>query len=190
MGLLSTKRAAPQFLSAQALAAPTEVKSSDYLNLINARLLQSKLPPKEATVTSPRLPPGETPASQLAGYITGVRDTVAQKWNLSEVAASTPAGATVYIQFAVRRRGNHEVPTVETSSGSSSLDASCVRAINRTPAFGPFPNSYTGDSLIVLYHCTYPGLAGTKVAQNSIQPTVQQPALQVPGVPDVQQPTQ
>jgi hypothetical protein len=187
--LLSTSRANPLLLSAQALAAPTEVKDDDPLNFMKANPLQNKMPP---TVAPPRLPRGETPASQLAGYIAGVRDTVAQRWNLSEVSASTPAGATVYIQFAVRRRGSHEVPTVETSSGSSSLDASCVRAVNRAQAFGHFPMSYTGDSLTVLYHCTYPGSAGMKFAQDSIQPLVQQPAPHVPvdGVPGGQLPTQ
>jgi TonB C terminal len=188
--LLSTRKATPLFLSAQALAAPIESKESDYLDLMNARLLQNKMPPKDATVTSPRLPRGESPASQLAGYIEGVKNSVAQKWNLSDVVASTPAGATVYIQFAVRRRGNHEVPTVESSSGSSSLDTSCVRAVNRVQAFGHFPNSYTGDSLTVLYHCTYPGSLGIKVAQDSIQPPVPQPAPQISGDPGVQPPAQ
>lgn len=187
--LLNTSRATPLLLSAQALAAPIEMKDSDPLNFMNAHPLQNKMPP---TLTPSRLPRGETPASQLAGYIAGVKDTVSQKWNLSEVAASTPAGATVYIQFAVRRRGNHQVPTVETSSGSSSLDASCVRAVSRNQAFGHFPNSYTGDSLTVLYHCTYPGSAGIKSTQDSSQPPVQQPTAQIAGdgVPRVQPPTQ
>jgi drug/metabolite transporter superfamily protein YnfA len=182
--LLNTSRATPLLLSAQAVAAPTQVKDTDPVRFMNAHPLQSKLPP---AVTPLRLPRGETPASQLAGYIAGVRDTVAQKWNLSEITASTPAGATVYIQFAVRRRGSHEVPTVETSSGSTSLDASCVRAVNRTQSFGHFPMSYTGDSLTVLYHCTYPGPAagspGTKLAQDSILPaaTPRVPVDAVPG---------
>jgi drug/metabolite transporter superfamily protein YnfA len=183
--LLNTSRATPLLLSAQAVAAPTQVKDTDPVRFMNAHPLQSKLPP---AVTPLRLPRGETPASQLAGYIAGVRDTVAQKWNLSEITASTPAGATVYIQFAVRRRGSHEVPTVETSSGSTSLDASCVRAVNRTQSFGHFPMSYTGDSLTVLYHCTYPGPAagspGTKLAQDSILPAQQAtPRVPVDAVP-------
>jgi hypothetical protein len=185
--VFNNSRAMPLVLSAQALAAPAEVKDSDPLKFMNAHPLQSKMP---ATVTALRLPRGESPASQLAAYIAGVRDTVAQKWNLSEVSASTPAGATVYLQFIVRRRGGHEVATVETSSGSSSLDASCVRAVNRIQAFGHFPNSYTGDSLTVLYHCTYPGSPGMKVAQDFVQPPVQQPAPQISGVPGVQSPTQ
>jgi hypothetical protein len=187
--LLNTSRATPQLLSAQALAAPIEMKDSDPLNFMNAHPLQNKMPP---TLTPLRLPRGETPASQLAAYIAGVRDSVAQKWNLSEVAANTPAGATVYLQFTVRRRGKHEIPTVETSSGSSSLDASCVRAVSRNQTFGHFPNSYAGDSLTVLYHCTYPGSAGIKSTQDSSQLPVQQPTAQIAGdgVPRAQPPTQ
>jgi hypothetical protein len=56
--------------------------------------------------------------------------------------------------------------------------------------------SYTGDSLTVLYHCTYPGSvsgsAGMKFAQDSIQPPVQQPTPHVPvdSVPGGQPATQ
>jgi hypothetical protein len=176
--LLNTSRSTPLVLSAQALAAPIEMKDRDPLVFMRAHPLQDRMPP---TPAPPRLPRGETPASQLAGYIAAVKETVSQRWNLSEVAASTPAGATVYIQFVVRRRGKHELPTVETSSGSSSLDASCVRAINRTQAFAHFPDSYSGDSLTVLYHCTYPGsaqaLSGMKIAHDSMVPPAQPPAL-------------
>jgi TonB C terminal len=181
--LLTTNRANPLHLSAQALAASTEVKGSDYLGWMNAHPSQTKIQPTETIVTLPR---GESPASQLTAYIEAVKTSVAQKWNVAEVAAGTAPGATVYIQFDVRRRGNHEVPTVETSSGSSSLDSSCLRAISRAQAFGHFPRSYTGDSLTVLYHCTYPGSPGIKLAQDSIQP----PVSEIPGISDVQPPTQ
>ena len=173
--LLSTSRATPFFLSARAataraVAAP--VNDSNHLDLVNAHPAQTKTPSMEETVTLPRRARGESAASQLTGYIEAVKNSVTQKWNLSEVAADTPSGATVYIQFAVRRRGNHDVPTVETSSGSSSLDASCLRAVNRAQGFGHFPASYTGDSLTVLYHCTYPGSPAIQSAEDSIQPHV------------------
>jgi TonB-like protein len=181
--LLSTSRGTPMFLSAsaataRAVAAP--VKDSGHLDLVNAHPTQTKIPSTEAIVTPARLVRGENAGSQLTGYIEAVKNSVTQKWNLSEVAAGTPAGATVYIQFAVRPRGNHDVPTVETSSGSSSLDASCLRAVNRTQTFGHFPKSYSGDRLTVLYHCTYPGSPAIKLAQDSIQPPALQSAPHVP----------
>ena len=46
--------------------------------------------------------------------------------------------------------------------------------------FEHLPNGYAGDSLTVLYHCTYPGSPTKKLAQDSIQPPAQQPALQQP----------
>ncbi len=169
--LLSTSRATPFFLSARAATAravATPVNDSNHLDLLNAHPAQTKTPAAEETVTLPRRR-GEGAGSQLTGYIEAVKNSVTQRWNLSEVAAGTPAGATVYIQFAVRRRGNHDGPTVETSSGSSSLDASCLRAVNRAQGFGRFPTSYTGDSLTVLYHCTYPGSPVIQSAEDSIQ---------------------
>jgi hypothetical protein len=195
--LLSTSRSTPMFLSAraatsQSLTGAVKGKDNDHLDLVNAHPSQTKIPSTEATVAPLRSVRGESPASQLTGYIEAAKSSVAQKWNPSEVAAGTPAGATVYIQFGVGRRGNHEVPTVETSSGSSSLDASCLRAVNRAQNFGHFPRSYTGDRLTVLYHCTYPGSPAIKVAQDSIQPLVQQPTPHVPvdGGPGGDQPTQ
>jgi len=184
---LLTSRGTPLFLSAraataQAMAGPVVSKDGAHLDLMNAHPPQSKTPPKEATVTPSRA------AAQLGGYIEAVKNNVSQKWNLSEIAANTPAGATVYIQFAVRRRGNHEVPTVETSSGYSSLDASCLRAVNKAQASGHFPKSYTGDSLTVLYHCTYPGSPTPGFAQDSTLLPLQQPPPHIPvdGVAGVQ----
>ncbi len=164
-------RANPLFPSARAATAqgPVALKDSD-------RLRPANTVQKTATAVPPRPEPGESLGSQLSGYIEAAKNQVGQKWNPSEVAGSTPAGATVYIQFAIRRRGNHEVPTMETSSGYPSLDASCLRAVNQIRTFDHLPRRYSGDSLTVLYHCTYPGLPTTKFAQDSTLPPVQKPS--------------
>ena len=133
-----------------------------------------------ATVMAPSSKPVQSLAVQLSGYTQGAKNKVAQKWNPAEVTGTTPAGATVYIQFAIRRRGNHEFPTVETPSGYLSLDVSCLGAVDRIQSFDPLPKAYGGDSLTVLYHCTYPGPATpasspTKVAQNSTPQPEQAP---------------
>ena len=161
------------------------------LDLMNAHPPQWNTAQMKATVVSPRPEPVESPGSQLGGYIEDAKNQVAQKWNSSEVAGSTPAGATVYIQFAIRRRGKHGVPTMETSSGYSSLDFSCLRAVDRIRTFDHLPKRFNGDSLTVLYHCTYPGSPATKFAQDSILPLVEQPSPYDPvdGVHGVQQPT-
>jgi hypothetical protein len=145
----------------------------------------------KATVVSPRPESVESLGSQLGGYIEAAKNQVGQKWNSSEVAGTTPAGATVYIQFGIRRRGNHEVPTMETSSGYPSLDVSCLRAVERIRSFDHLPKRYSGDSLTVLYHCTYPGSPTTKLAQDSSLLPGQKPSPygSVDGVHGVQQPT-
>jgi TonB family protein len=157
---------------------------------MNAHLLQGNRPQNETIAVPSILERGKRPGSQLDGYIEAAKDKVAQKWNSSEVVDSIPAGATVYIQFAIRRRGNHEVPKMQTSSGYSSLDASCLRAVDRIRTFDHLPGSYNGDSLTVLYHCTYPGSPTTKLAQDSILPPAQQPPNDAPvdGIHGGQQP--
>jgi TonB family protein len=161
------------------------------LDSLNAHMPQSKTLQEQAAVTPTRPAPVANPGAQLGGYLEAVKSEVTQKWNLSEVAGSTPAGATVYIQFAIQRLGHHEAPTMETSSGSSSLDLSCLRAVEGIKTFEHLPKGYAGDSLTVLYHCTYPGSPAKKFAQDSIQPSAQQPPSNGPGdgLHGVQQPT-
>jgi TonB family protein len=146
--------------------------------------------PKDNTTVVPRPEPVQSRGLQLGGYIEAAKNKVGQKWNSSEVAGSTPAGATVYIQLAIRQRGNHAAPTMETSSGYSSLDASCLRAVNQIQTFGHLPASYNGDSLTVLFHCTYPGSPTTKFTQDSSLPAQQPPPTgSVDDAHGVQQPT-
>jgi TonB family protein len=161
------------------------------LDSMNAHSPRWNTAQKTAAAMSPGPEPVEGSGSRLGAYIEAAKNQVAQKWNSSEVAGSTPAGATVYIQFAIRRRGNHGVPTMETSSGYASLDVSCLQAVDRIRAFDHLPRRYSGDSLTVLYHCTYPGSAMTKFAQDSIVPPMQKPSPYGPvdGAYDVQQPT-
>ncbi len=165
--LYSSTRAA----TAQALAVKDSGNASHKLDAMNAQAKQSDPAQMKATV----MPPRPETRERLGSYIEVAKSKVAQKWDPSEVAGSTPAGATVYIQFSIRRRGSHEAPTMETSSGYSSLDVSCLRAVDRVQTFDHFPASYNGESLTVLYHCTYPGSASAKFAQDSFLPPVQQP---------------
>jgi TonB family protein len=186
---------------------PPEGGTKDSLNVLypcsynerdatNAQPPQSNTPQDAATVMPPRPQPQESLSSQLNGYIEAAQSKVAQKWDPSEVAGSTPAGATVYIQFMVGRRGHHAVPTIQTSSGYLSLDVSCRGAVDRIQTFGHLPQAYSGDSLAVLYHCSYSGspttgAPTTKFTQDSILPRVQAPPPEGPveGTPRLQQPT-
>ncbi|MGA3224854.1 MAG: TonB family protein [Acidobacteriaceae bacterium] len=145
------------------------------LDSLNAHLPQSKILQKEPDLTPTRPATVTNPGEQLGGYLEGVKSEVTQKWNPSEVAGNTPEGATVYIQFAIQRLGHHEAPKMETSSGYSSLDVSCLHAVEGIKTFDHLPRGYAGDSLTVLYHCTYSGSPTKKTAQDSNQPQAQQP---------------
>jgi hypothetical protein len=171
----SRPRVNPLFPSARAATAQTQAPAVALKD--SARQSKTSM---AVTVMPPRPEQAENLGKQLSGYIESAKNQVTQKWSASEVAGGTPPGATVYIQFAIRRRGNHEVPAMETSSGYPSLDASCLRAVDRIRTFGHLPTRYSGDSLIVLYHCTYPGSSTpgsstTTFAQDSISPPVQHP---------------
>jgi hypothetical protein len=181
---------------------PPEGGTRDHLNVLypcsyneldsmSAHSSQGNLPEKKAIAMSPRPESAESLASPIGVYMEAAKNKVAQKWDSSEVAGGTPAGATVYIQFAIRRRGTHALPTMQTSSGYPSLDGSCLQAVDRIQTFGHLPKSYSGDSLIVLYHCTYPGAPADKFTQESIVPPAQKPPPSGPvdGAHGAQQPT-
>jgi hypothetical protein len=157
---------------------------------MKAHPAQSNTPQPNATVMPPRPEPVASPGLPLGEYIEAAKNQVAKKWNASEVAGSTPAGATAYIQFAIRRDGKHGAPILETSSGYLSLDVSCLGAVDGVQTFGHLPRDYDGDSLTVVYHCSYPGLSTTKSSPDSLPPPVQQPppSASVGSVHGAQQP--
>lgn len=95
--------------------------------------------------------------SRFGWYVDVIKRKVAQNWYTQEVQPGTPAGATVYVEFQVGRDGSVSDARVATSSGSPSLDASGLRAIQRVDTFGPLPGGYNQSSISVLYHFTYPG---------------------------------
>src|ERR1700761_6084789 len=95
--------------------------------------------------------------SRFGWYVDVIKRKVAQDWYLQEVEPSTPAGATVFVQFTVARDGSPSNITLATPSSSPSLNSSCLHAVQRVDTFGPLPSGYNESSLNVLYHCTYPG---------------------------------
>jgi TonB family protein len=107
----------------------------------------------QSTTTSP-VQEAEPFTNRFGWYVDQVKARVAQNWYLSEVSDDTPSGATVYVQFQIGKNGDPTDVSVQTSSGHSSLDQSCVKAVERTDNFGPLPTGYKEDSLNVLYHCT------------------------------------
>ncbi len=89
-------------------------------------------------------------------YVSQINRRISQNWYLQEVDSSTPSGAKVYLTFSLSRSGAPSGVRVQQSSGSTSLDSSCVRAVQRVDSFGPLPSGYTGSSLLVQYYCQKP----------------------------------
>jgi protein TonB len=95
--------------------------------------------------------------SQFPYYVDIIKRTVARNWYQQEVQPNTPAGARVYLNFSVARDGSPSGIRIENSSGSPSLDTSCLRAVQRVDTFGPLPGGYNQSSISVEYYCEYSG---------------------------------
>jgi periplasmic protein TonB len=71
------------------------------------------------------------------------------------VDRNTPAGASVQIYFRVNRQGQPSDFRISVSSGSATLDSSCLQATERVDTFGPLPAGANDQWLDVTYNCTY-----------------------------------
>jgi protein TonB len=95
--------------------------------------------------------------SRFPWYVDLIRRKTAQNWLVQEVSSSTPAGAKVYLSFVISRDGSPSQIRIAQSSGSPSLDSSCLRAVQRVDTYGPLPAGYNSSSLSVSYYCEEPG---------------------------------
>jgi protein TonB len=95
--------------------------------------------------------------SQFPFYVDVIKRKVASNWYQQEVQPATPAGSRVFVNFSVARDGSPSNIHVETSSGSPTLDTSCLRAVQRVDTFGPLPGGYNQNSISVEYYCEYAG---------------------------------
>ena len=95
--------------------------------------------------------------SQFPYYVDVIKRTVARNWYQQEVQPGTAAGSRVFLNFNVSRDGSPSNVRVATSSGSPSLDTSCLRAVQRVDTFGALPAGYNQSSISVEYYCEYAG---------------------------------
>jgi protein TonB len=95
--------------------------------------------------------------SRFGWYVDGIKRKVSQNWDRSQVNPHTPRGATVQIYFRISRQGNpfRSSFKVNMSSGSSTLDQSCLMATERVDTFGPLPSESHDLWLDVTYNCIY-----------------------------------
>lgn len=93
--------------------------------------------------------------SRFPWYVDGINRKMSTTWNKAEVDTSTPRGARVYVIFTIHRDGSPSDVQLSQSSGSSTLDSSCMRAVQRVDTFGQLPQGYNQSTLKVFYYCEY-----------------------------------
>jgi len=93
--------------------------------------------------------------SRFPWYVDGIKRKVSQNWIRGQVDPHTPKGAAVQIYFRVSRQGVPSGFKVNTASGSSTLDRSCLLATERVDTFGDLPRDSNDQWLDVTYDCTY-----------------------------------
>lgn len=90
--------------------------------------------------------------ARFAYYVNIVNRTVAQNWYTQEADPVASNGKSVTIVFDINREGVPSNARIENRSGSSSLDTSALRALQRVEGFGPLPQ---GDHITVEYTFNY-----------------------------------
>lgn len=93
--------------------------------------------------------------SMFSWYVDQLNRTMASNWYKPEVDPRTPRGAQTFIFFKIYRDGSVADVQLEKSSGSPTLDSSCLRAAQRIGSFQPLPGAYRGNFLQVSYYCQY-----------------------------------
>jgi len=86
-------------------------------------------------------------------YVDQINRTMSQNWNKSQVDSRTPKGSRVYMIFTIHRDGTLSGLQLDRSSGSPTLDRSCMLAAERVNSFGNLPASYNQSTLKVSYYC-------------------------------------
>jgi periplasmic protein TonB len=94
-------------------------------------------------------------ASMFGWYVRQINAKMGSTWYKREVDPRTPTGARTYLFFTISRDGSVSGIRLDRSSGSPTLDQSCIRAAQRVDSFGALPPSYNKSTLMVSYYCEY-----------------------------------
>jgi protein TonB len=93
--------------------------------------------------------------SRFPWYVDGINRKMQLSWNKAEVDPRTPKGARVFLVFTIDKSGAPSHVQLDRSSGSPTLDRSCMRGVQRIDTFGALPNGYNGSTLNVSYYCEF-----------------------------------
>jgi TonB family protein len=88
-------------------------------------------------------------------YVAYVQSEVAKHWVKTDIDPRVPEGATVFLHFTISRAGLISDLGVSQSSGSPSLDDSCIKAVQAVHFFDPLPAEYKDPTLRVSYYCSF-----------------------------------
>ena len=94
-------------------------------------------------------------ASMFGWYVDQINRKMGTTWNRTETDPRTPKGSRVFLVFTVHRDGSPTDARLDRSSGSPTLDRSCLRAVQRVDSFGQLPAGYRQNTLMVSYYCEY-----------------------------------
>jgi protein TonB len=94
-------------------------------------------------------------ASRFGWYVDGINRKMSMNWNKLEVDPRTPKGTIAQVYFKVSRQGVPSEFKINKSSGSPTLDRSCLRASQRVDTFGALPAGCNDQWLDVTFDCTY-----------------------------------
>lgn len=93
--------------------------------------------------------------SRFGWYVENLNRKMSSSWYKPEVDPHTPRGAKAFIEFTIHRDGSLSNIKLDQSSGSSTLDRSCMRAAQRVDTFGALPSGYNSSTLMTSYYCEY-----------------------------------
>jgi protein TonB len=94
-------------------------------------------------------------AAMFGWYVDQINRKMSASWNRFEVDPRTPRGTRANIIFTIHRDGSASDIKLDRSSGSPTLDRSCMRGAQRVDTFGQLPGAYRQNSLSVFYYCEY-----------------------------------
>ncbi len=78
---------------------------------------------------------------RYAYYVKIVNRKVTENWNVQEADSAASNGKRAIIVFTINADGTPADARIVTPSGSSTLDTSALRAVQRVDGFGPLPQS-------------------------------------------------
>jgi protein TonB len=93
--------------------------------------------------------------SRFGWYVDGINRKMASSAFRQEVDPHTPRGARAFIEFMIHRNGTVSNVKLDQSSGSGTLDRSCIRAAQRVDTFGALPTGYNQNTVMTSFYCEY-----------------------------------